>query len=145
MTWATRGPLQEGWPNGKPEIDLSAAPVQPGRSVSFSGRYTRALTPAGAPAIEVNASLKTADAPDVLIVLFGDQNASGLVVQSGRLSVGPADDPTAWNGAVSTTVDGRIIAAISDLDGNAERVQIDLRLGSGGTVTGTLTSLDKAK
>lgn len=135
--WAWQGPLRDGWPN-HPEVATIAAPIAAGSTSTFTGRFVKAVSTSGQPAIEITGSLD-ANPSNVVMVLRGSQTGTGLSVEDGRLSIGSAADPTEWNGPLGPSPDGRIRARLTDADGAAMKVVVDVRLQADGTASVTLT------
>jgi hypothetical protein len=157
--WAFAGPASAGWARraGTPD-DLLAAP-----STDPSATSTPSSTSSSLPlpfTSQLDATLdeqRRADRTTDLVVdgtLTGDLNgvlhleltgpstsSGGLRLQSGQVTIGPASDPNAYTGAVTSLRGSTVTATVSSSQGDQATVTINLQLDqrtdrATGTVTG---------
>jgi hypothetical protein len=162
--WLPSGPLGANWARraGTPAtVARAASATSPGSaaithpsaaapggstptsafSVGVSGTVSQRQTASGL--VEVDISLAVADAalPELRLQIVGNAAAGGGVAMTGSaVSLGPASNPTLYQGSI-TELNGTIIRArVAATDGRPLRLELTLQINpSTGAASGTVT------
>ncbi len=152
------GPLRPGWAQraGTPAslttasapaaATAQAATAPPAAASAFTSTFTDSLAgtvtqSADGTTVTIDGALNGPAPGHVHIVLQGQPaNGGGIAMRSSSAALGPVDHPTLYQGAVTSLAGSQLGLALSDPSGAPLRVHVQLALGGGGNVTGTLAS-----
>ncbi len=155
--WAHRGPMQPGW--GRRHKVVAAAPIvprpqttettapAPAEAQGFDGelravRVAGAVDATGRRTVSIRGTVHSDPALSFDLALRGPASGSGVSLETGTLTLGPAGDTQHWTGAVQNLTGSHVDAQVHDASGHLLAVSADLvidrAIGSvGGTVHGT--------
>ncbi|HZQ79533.1 MAG TPA: ferric reductase-like transmembrane domain-containing protein [Acidimicrobiia bacterium] len=100
----------------------------------------------GSVVVELSGTLRGGPFSSFSLRLLGRPLASGgVALQSSAVALGPASDPTAWQGGIRTLDGGRVAATVTDTSGRSMDLTLDLTVDhAAGTVHGTLSAVPSA-
>jgi len=142
--WTAQGPLASGWArrSGTPAAVLAAfhpAPAPSGRPQAdrLYRRFRSALAgtlhtgAAQDGSAVVDLPLRLSSGQTLRIRIGGTQLADGAVrMERSAVTLGPAGDPGAWQGRITTLRGGDLRATVGDAHGRALRLRVHLTLGA---------------
>ncbi len=162
VLWAWRGPLQPGWAHtarptvrppasaelgttGGQRATITAAP-SPSETQGFHGalRANRTVGQVASDGSVVIAIRGTIHADPVLhldLELHGAASGGGVVLDVGKVALGPAGDVRRWTGVVSSLNGTHVEARVADRSHHVLVVSMQLEINrAAGTVTGTVSA-----
>jgi len=166
VIWAAQGPFASNWAarSGTPKAILtgfstpttavstartasSSSASSSSSSLSFpitarlSGHAIQRQAGQGLVDVDIRALLQGSQKGSLEIQILGQPIVGGGVsMTSSKVSVGPPGQPLAYQGTVSALQGSRIAANVSDGQGSTGRLSVQLAIGAGQQVSGTLTA-----
>ncbi len=164
--WAAQGPFGSNWAAraGTPKTILTgfsapasgaaATPVaakQPGSTAPsqlslplqtrIAGRAIQRSAGAGMVDVDIRAFLRGSQQGTAEVQILGQPLVGGGVsMTSSKVSVGAKGQPLEYQGTVSSLDGSRIQADVTDADGKSARLDMQLAIGGGSSVSGTLSA-----
>jgi len=159
LVWTAEGPLQKGWAaragtpprllSGTGTIRVQTAPApNPATfpssefTASLSGKISEQQTDRGLVVVSIDGSVHGGFDGRLHVAVRGfPLDGGGVQMTDSVVGLLPSGAP-AWSSGTVSGLDGtRIESDLSGSDGRSEHVSIELRIGSSGTFTGSLTGL----
>ena len=157
VAWTVTGPLRPGWArrSGTP-IALLGTPAS---SSSGSSAASRPAAPWAVPftsnfqgsqrqsgpdgngmvTVTIAGTFQGAQSGQLTVVLTGaPANGGGVQLTGSQVTIGPATAPSEYQGRVTQLQGSTLVAALADAAGSALTATVQLQVGSGRTVTGTV-------
>ena len=166
LGWVVTGPAQPGWAHkagtpasvaaaasgtgtsGAPDATTpgtgpgsSSASLSPPFNANFSGTVTSS-TGATTSTVTIDGTLSDGASGRLQIVLKGDAvSGGGVRLTSSTVTMGPADQPSAYTGSVTSLRESHIVATVKPSSGTAVTLTMDLAIDdAAGTATGTVAA-----
>ncbi len=152
VAWARTGPTQPGWARkaGTPTELLAGAGTANGTATAFdepfavpvTGTITSTAGSGDTETVTITGTMSDGPTGTVTVAIQGvAASGGGVRMQSSTASIGPADQPDLFVGAITRLSGESLTLALTGPDGSSATVQLDLDVDrAGATFTGTITS-----